>query len=50
MCATFNIDYDDFVRTTEKRHKIAVEHFWKVLQDNGYIYKGEIFYSSMSEY
>ena len=36
-----NISNDDFVRTTEVRHKKAVAHFWNVLKDNGYIYLGE---------
>jgi methionyl-tRNA synthetase len=33
-----NISNNDFIRTTEERHKKAVNHFWKVLQDNGHIY------------
>lgn len=36
-----NISNDDFVRTTEARHKKTVQYFWKKLQDNGYIYLGE---------
>ncbi len=36
-----NITNDDFIRTTESRHKKTVQHFWKVLKDNGYIYLGE---------
>ncbi len=31
---------DDFIRTTEDRHKKAVEHLWKVLEENGQIYLG----------
>lgn len=31
---------DDFIRTTEDRHKQAVEHLWKVLEDSGQIYLG----------
>lgn len=31
---------DDFIRTTEDRHKKAVEHLWKVLEDSGQIYLG----------
>ncbi|KAM9326545.1 methionine--tRNA ligase, mitochondrial [Gastrophryne carolinensis] len=34
------ISYTDFVRTTEPRHIQAVQHFWKTLEDRGYIYKG----------
>lgn len=36
-----NISNNDFIRTTEERHKKAVNHFWKVLQDNGHIYLGK---------
>jgi methionyl-tRNA synthetase len=36
-----NISNDDFIRTTEERHKRAVAHFWKKLNDNGYIYLSE---------
>jgi methionyl-tRNA synthetase len=36
-----NISNDDFIRTTEERHKKAVQHLFKVLQDKGDIYKGE---------
>ena len=34
------IGYTDFVRTTENRHATAVNHFWKMLVRNGFIYKG----------
>ena len=34
------ITYNDFIRTTEDRHKTRVQHLFKVLRDNGYIYKG----------
>ncbi|KAI9102506.1 tRNA synthetases class I (M)-domain-containing protein [Phlyctochytrium arcticum] len=34
------VDYTDFVRTTEPRHRKAVEHLWQVLVERGYIYKG----------
>ena len=36
-----NISYDDFIRTTEKRHKKAVEEFFKKLYASGNIYKGK---------
>jgi methionyl-tRNA synthetase len=26
------ISYDDYIRTTEPRHKIVVEHMWKILE------------------
>jgi methionyl-tRNA synthetase len=34
-----NIDFTDYVRTTEDRHKAAVRAFWSVLQNQGAIYK-----------
>ncbi len=35
-----NIQYTDFVRTTEPRHAKSVQNFWQKLYDNGYLYKG----------
>ena len=35
-----NISNDDFIRTTQPRHERAVQHFWEVLKERGYIYKG----------
>lgn len=35
-----NIDYTDFIRTTDSAHKTAVEHLWRTLRDKGHIYKG----------
>ena len=35
-----NISYDDFIRTTEARHKRGVQEMFRRLRDNGYIYKG----------
>ncbi|XP_066523482.1 methionine--tRNA ligase, mitochondrial [Hoplias malabaricus] len=45
------VSYTDYVRTTEDRHRRAVEHFWKVLVNNGFIYKGsyEGWYSTPDE-
>ncbi len=34
------VSYDDFVRTTEPRHKRGVQAFWTSLHDRGYLYKG----------
>ncbi len=34
-----DVKYTDFIRTTENRHKQAVEHFWKTLYEKGFIYK-----------
>ena len=36
-----NISYDDFIRTTEKRHEKTVTEFIKKIDKNGDIYKGE---------
>jgi methionyl-tRNA synthetase len=34
------LSYDDFIRTTEPRHKQAVQKFFTLLKERGYIYKG----------
>lgn len=36
-----DISYDDLIRTTEERHKAAVEKIFQKFLDNGDIYKGE---------
>ncbi len=36
-----NVSNDDFIRTTEERHKKSVQHLFRLLQDKGDIYKGE---------
>jgi len=36
-----NISNDDFIRTTEDRHKAAVTHLWKEVADSGDIYLGD---------
>ncbi len=36
-----NISYDDFIRTTEKRHKTVVQKIFEQLLDQGDIYLGE---------
>jgi methionyl-tRNA synthetase len=36
-----DISYDDFIRTTEIRHKEGVEKIFQTFLDNGDIYKGE---------
>ena len=38
LTETLNLSNDDFIRTTEKRHKIASENLWKTLFDNNHIY------------
>lgn len=35
-----NCSHDDFIRTTEIRHRVAVEHLWKKLVENDQIYLG----------
>lgn len=34
-----NLSNDDFIRTTDKRHKRAAQALWKKLTEKGYIYK-----------
>src|SRR5207237_2909318 len=34
------ISNDDFIRTTEERHKKRVQELFRRIRDNGYIYKG----------
>ena len=34
------ISYDDFIRTTEERHKRGVQHLFAKLRERGFIYKG----------
>ena len=34
-------EYDDFIRTTDKRHEDYVQEIWKKLVKNGWIYKGK---------
>jgi methionyl-tRNA synthetase len=34
------ISYDDFIRTTEERHKRGVQKLFATLRDKGFIYKG----------
>lgn len=41
MLPILNIDNDDFIRTTEDRHKEAVAKLWTTLYDAGHIYLGE---------
>ncbi len=38
---TLNIANDDFIRTTDERHQIAVQKFLSLLHDNGFIYQGD---------
>src|SRR5271167_1277231 len=34
------ITYDDYIRTTEERHKKRVQALFRTIRDNGHIYKG----------
>ena len=35
---TLDIANDDFIRTTERRHREGVQHFWQVLKESGHVY------------
>ncbi|TSC60617.1 MAG: methionyl-tRNA synthetase [Parcubacteria group bacterium LiPW_15] len=35
-----NLDYTNFIRTTDPHHISAAQEFWKLCDKNGYIYKG----------
>ncbi len=39
LAKAMNFSNDQFIRTTEERHKKSVQHFWNVLQDKGFIYE-----------
>ncbi len=34
------LSYDDYIRTTEERHKRGVRKLWTVLRERGFLYKG----------
>ncbi len=40
MARRMNISFDDFVRTTEPRHKAAAQALWRKLDEAGMIYRG----------
>ena len=40
MCDAYNISYDDFISTTEKRHHLVVGELYKKIAAAGDIYKG----------
>ncbi len=40
LCRKLNISNDDFIRTTEERHKKIVQSIFKKVYDKGEIYKG----------
>ena len=41
LCSLINASNDDFIRTTDERHKKAVQSLFSRLMDKGAIYKGE---------
>ncbi len=41
MTKNLGISNDDFIRTTEERHRISSQAIWKKLNDNGDIYLGK---------
>jgi methionyl-tRNA synthetase len=40
LLALLHISNDVFIRTTDEKHKAAVQHIWRVMVEKGYIYKG----------
>jgi methionyl-tRNA synthetase len=40
MAKILNLSHDDFIRTTELRHKETVRNFWQKLKESGNIYEG----------
>jgi methionyl-tRNA synthetase len=40
LSQAMNFSNDDFIRTTEPRHKRACQHLWQVLRERGEIYLG----------
>lgn len=40
LCKNLNISHDDFIRTTEQRHKKVCKELWSLLETNHQIYKG----------
>ncbi len=41
LSTLLSLDNDDFIRTTEERHKKAARFFWEILKKNGHIYEGK---------
>ncbi len=39
MAQMLGLSHDDFIRTTEERHKKCAQKFWEILEKNGWIYK-----------
>ena len=51
LASKIDVNYDTFIRTTDRRHKEAVEYAWQMLQEKGWIYesKHEGWYSVSDE-
>jgi len=41
VLGTIDAANDDFIRTTEPRHRERVQRFWEVVKENGYVYSAE---------
>ncbi len=41
LCKKLNVEYDDFIRTTEQRHTRVAQEIFKKVYDKGEIYKGK---------
>ncbi|MBE9528965.1 MAG: methionine--tRNA ligase [Proteobacteria bacterium] len=41
LCTALEASNDDFIRTTEERHKSAATHLWAAIEKSGDIYLGE---------
>ncbi len=39
LAEAMDFSNDQFIRTTETRHRVSVQHLWKVLEDKGFIYE-----------
>ncbi len=39
LASTLGLSHNDFIRTTEDRHKKCAQKFWEILEKNGFIYK-----------
>ncbi len=41
LAKKLDLSHDDFIRTTQKRHKVAAQHLWQNMMANGFIYKDQ---------
>ncbi|MDR2268517.1 MAG: methionine--tRNA ligase [Holosporaceae bacterium] len=49
MSSKINLSYDDFIRTTEKRHLVSCQAFWKLIQKDIYVDAYAGWYSARDE-